>query len=70
MKGLRGKAGRGRAAARRGVTRQDPALLILTQEPNPALSYNPASCPRRQGMGRRDRGMDTNLAPPILPCPP
>ena len=70
MKSLRGKAGRGRATAagRQRVTRQDPALLILTQEPNPALSYNPAACLRWQGMGRRDHGMGMK---PLLPqsCP-
>lgn len=41
-KGLRGKAGRGKAAVGRAVTRQDPAWLSVTQEPNPTLSYNPS----------------------------
>lgn len=39
-------------------------MLILTQEPNPAPSYNPAACPRQQGMGRMDCGMGMN------PCSP
>lgn len=65
---LEGEAGRGRAqrgAEGRAVTRQDPALLILTQEPNPALSDNPGVAGDEQNGTQQSHGH--SLLNPALP---